>query len=114
MVPYFWERIVNHYNMSEMRNKTDFKVGLREAPVEYFRRFYTDTALLGNTAALMCAYDFYGADPILFGSDAPFDSQAGFYGTPRTIEAIENMDIPADDKKKIFEENARKLLRLPV
>jgi aminocarboxymuconate-semialdehyde decarboxylase len=114
MVPYFWERIVNHYNQSEMRNRTDFKVGLKEAPIDYFRRFYTDTALLGNTSALMCAHKFYGADQILFGSDAPFDGQAGFYGAARTIKAIEAMDIPDEDKNKIFEENARKLLRLPV
>jgi aminocarboxymuconate-semialdehyde decarboxylase len=114
MVPFFWERIVNHYNQSEMRNHTDFKVGLRQAPVDYFRRFYVDTALIGNTPALMCSYDFYGAEQILFGSDAPFDGQAGFYGAPRTIKAIEAMDIPEGDRNKIFEENARKLLRLPA
>jgi predicted TIM-barrel fold metal-dependent hydrolase len=51
---------------------------------------------------------------MLFGTDAPFDAQLGDYGTRRTIEAVEAMDIPAEDKKKIFEDNARKLLRLPV
>jgi aminocarboxymuconate-semialdehyde decarboxylase len=114
MVPYFSERIINHYNQSEMLNKTDFKVGLTEPPIEYFRRFYTDTAIIGNTPALMCAYRFYGPDHLLFGTDAPFDAQLGAYGTPRTIDAIEHMDIPDEDKKKIFENNARKLLRLPA
>jgi aminocarboxymuconate-semialdehyde decarboxylase len=114
MVPFFSERITNHYHQSEMRNKTNFTAGLKERPVDYFRRFFTDTAIIGNTSALMCAYDFYGADPMLFGSDSPFDAQLGDYGTRRTIEAIERMDIPAGDKKKIFEDNARKLLRLPV
>lgn len=28
MVPYFSERIINHYNFSEMRNRTNLKVGL--------------------------------------------------------------------------------------
>ena len=114
MVPYFSERIENHYNFSEMRDKTDFKVGLTETPIEYFRRFYTDTGIIGNTPALMCAYHFYGTEHILFGTDAPMDSQLGDYGTKRTIAAIEQMDIPDADKKKIFEDNARKLLRLPV
>jgi len=114
MVPYFSERIVNHYNMSEMRNKTNFKVGLTEPPIEYFRRFYNDTAIIGNTPALMCAYHFFGAEHLLFGTDAPMDSQLGDYGTKRTISAIEQMDIPDADKKKIFEDNARQLLRLPV
>ena len=62
----------------------------------------------------MCAYDFFGADHILFGTDSPFDGQVGAYGTLRTTAAIEQMDIPDKDKKKIFEENARKLLRLPA
>jgi aminocarboxymuconate-semialdehyde decarboxylase len=114
MVPYFSERIVNHYNQSETRNKTNFTVGLTEPPVEYFRRFYTDTALIGNTPALMCAYHFFGADHILFGTDSPFDSQLGDYGTKRTIQAVEEMTISDEEKKKIFELNARKLMRLPV
>ncbi len=114
MVPYFSERIVNHYNQSEMRNKTTFTVGLTEPPVEYFRRFYTDTALIGNTPALMCAYHFFGAEHILFGTDSPFDSQLGDYGTKRTIQAVEEMTISDEEKKKIFEMNARKLMRLPV
>ena len=114
MIPYFSERIVNHYNQSETRNHTQFTVGLSEPPIEYFRKFYTDTALIGNTSALMCAHQFFGAGQILFGSDSPFDSQLGDYGTRRTIEAIEAMAISAEDKKKIFEDNARRIMRLPV
>lgn len=114
MVPFFSERIVNHYHQSEMRNKTNFTVDLTEPTVDYFRRFYTDTALIGNTPALMCAYHFFGPDHLLLGTDSPFDSQLGDYGTKRTIQAIEEMAISDEDKKKIFEGNARKLLRLPV
>ncbi len=114
MVPYFWERIVNHYHMQEMRVKANYKKGLTQPHIEYFRKFYNDTAILGNTPALMCAYDFFGAEHLLFGTDAPFDAQNGLYGTGKTIEAIERMDISDGDRKKIFEDNARQLLRLPV
>ncbi len=114
MVPYFSQRIVNHYNMSEMRAKTNYKAGLTEPHIEYFRRFYNDTALLGNTPALMCAYQFFGAEHLLFGTDMPYDPQLGDYGIRHTIQAIERMDIPDSDRKKIFEDNARILLRLPI
>jgi len=114
MVPYFAERIVNHYNGSEMRHKTKFKQGLTEPHIDYFRRFYNDTAIQGNTPALMCAYNFFGAEHILYGTDMPYDPQLGDYGTRQTIEAIEQMDIPDSDKKKIFEDNARSIMRLPI
>lgn len=114
MVPYFAQRIVSHYNVSEMRNKENFKNGLTEPHIEYFRKFYNDTAILGNTSALMCAYDFFGAEHLLFGTDTPFDTQLGDYSTRCTIQSIEQMSIPDADKKKIFEDNARKLLRLPI
>lgn len=114
MVPFFAGRIVNHYNFAEMLDKENYKNGLTEPHIEYFRRFYNDTAIVGNPAALMCGYTFFGAEHLLFGTDAPMDFQFGYYCTQATIEAIEQMDIPDTDKKKVFEDNARKLLRLPV
>jgi predicted TIM-barrel fold metal-dependent hydrolase len=114
MIPYFAERIVNHYNEAEMRDKWSFKEGLTEPHIDYFRRFYNDTAILGNTPALMCAYAFCGADHLIFGTDMPFDAQMGAYGPRQTIEAIEQMEISDSDKRKIFADNARRLLRLAV
>jgi uncharacterized protein len=114
MVPYFAERIINHYNEAEMRDRWNFKQGLSEPHIDYFRRFYNDTAILGNTPALMCAHAFCGADHMLFATDLPFDPQMGAYGMRQTIEAIEQMAIPESDRKKIFEDNARKLMRLTV
>ena len=37
-----------------------------------FKRFYVDTAILGNPAALRLTLDYYGVDHVLFGTDAPF------------------------------------------
>ncbi|MFC1971711.1 amidohydrolase family protein [Chloroflexota bacterium] len=113
MVPYYAQRIIHHYAMAEMRKKVNFTQGLTEPVIEYFRRFYNDTAQM-NTPSLMCAYNFFGADHLLFGIDMPFDIQIGEYGMRNTIEAIEGMDVPEGDKKKIFEDNARKIMRLPV
>lgn len=112
MVPYFADRIVSHCDYNKMRRKETYSQGLSKHPIEYFRMFYNDTALNGGVAPLMCAYDFFGAEHLLFGTDMPFDSQLGDLSVGKTIHAIQQMAIPDSDNKKIFEDNARKLLRL--
>ena len=62
----------------------------------------------------MCGYAFFGADHLLFGTDMPYDMQNGHLSVKETIESIERMEIPDCDKKKIFEDNARKLFRLDL
>ena len=87
---------------------------LRKEPLDYYRMFYCDTAIQGNTPALMCAHDFFGADHMLFGTDTPYDNQLGERVYMETIGAIEKMPIRDVEKKMIFEDNIRKLLRLPI
>lgn len=88
-------------------NEKEYKAG-----EDYFRLFYNDTAIYGNAAGLMCAYDFFGPDRLLFGSDCPYGPGMGEEYTRLAIEAINDMDIPAKDREKIFSGNARKLLNL--
>jgi uncharacterized protein len=112
MVPYFAERIACSYDLTEERLKEPVKQNLVKPPVEYYRMFYNDTALSGSRSALMCAYDFFGPDRILFGTDMPFDNEMGSRLVRQTIDSVERMDVPGPVKRKIFEENARKLLGL--
>lgn len=114
MVPYLVERIKGSYDHAEMLRGARYKQGLTKAPIEYFKMFYHDTAIYGNTPGLMCAHAFCGTEHMLFGTDMPYDSQFGERYTRQTIEAIEQMDISDLDKKQIFEDNARELLRLPI
>lgn len=79
-------------------------------PLTDLRKFYGDTAVSGSTNALMCGYGFLGVDRILFATDAPLGPEYGL--TLETIRSVENMPIPDNDKAKIFERNAVKLLRL--
>ena len=91
MVPFFQERV-----RTIMPKHTE----------KYFKYFYVDTALYGNTAGLMSAFEFYGADHMLFGTDTPMGAPRGSNGfTGRTIMAIEKMDISDEDKEKIFQGN---------
>ena len=77
------------------------------------RKFYGDTALFDSDAPLMCGYSFFGPDHLLFGTDTPLGRAHG-YGVRETMRAIEQMDIPAIDKEKIFERNALRLLRFVI
>lgn len=114
MVPFFDQRIQTVFMGHTMR--LGFRHGpyLPKTPLEYFRMFYADTAVNGSVPALMCGYHFFGADHMLFATDMPYDVQLGDIYTRETIRSVEQMDIPDSDKKKIFEDNARKLMRLPV
>ena len=114
MVPYFAERIALTTDNQEMRMGSRYMAHLTKRPLDYYRLFYADTVVSGSTPALMCGYAFFGSDHMLFGTDMPYDNQLGDRFTRDTILSIERMDIPDSEKKMIFEDNARRLLRLPV
>ena len=85
---------------------------IRRRPLDYFRMFYGDTALFGSRPGLECGVAFFGADRLLFGTDMPFDPEKGPGFIRETIRSIEEMDISAEDKMKIYQGNARRLLKL--
>lgn len=113
-IPYLITRIGCVDNFNEMRMGYRYEQHLSKTIVDYLRMFYNDTAVYGNMPSLMCAYAFCGADHMLFATDMPFDSQAGYRLVRETIRSVEEMDITDAEKKKIFEDNARRLLRLPI
>ncbi|WP_162011543.1 amidohydrolase family protein [Streptococcus sp. S784/96/1] len=96
MVPYFAERI-EHI--------------LPEEQASDFKKFYVDTALLGNSKALELCVDYYGVDHVLFGTDAPLGIlPAG--ATEVISNAIEKLPLTDNDKEKIFRGNANRLFGL--
>ncbi len=111
MVPYFSQRLAfqGQGMVDKQQHYDEATAGLSRPVLECFKMFYADTAINGNTAAFMCAYDFFGPDHVLFGTDMPYP---GAKGLIKDIEAVEAMSIPDSDKQKIFEGNARRLLRL--
>jgi len=112
MVPFFGERIKEAYNASKIIHGMDFEAKLSQHPIEYFKMFYTDTAIGGSTSGLMCGYNFFGSDHLLFGTDMPYDSEYGAKTIKLSIESIEKMPIDEEEKRKIFEFNAKKLLKI--
>jgi predicted TIM-barrel fold metal-dependent hydrolase len=112
-IPYLAGRLDWGDDVNEMRmGQRD--VDLKEHALVYFRRIFYDTAVNGNTAALKCAREVMGLDQMLFGTDAPFDNQLGRRLIRQTIESVERMGLSDEEKKKIYQDNAMKLLRLPL
>jgi len=117
MVPYYEQRIVQHYSQRSVRyhDYGEYMQGLTKLPIEYYKMFYNDTAIHGNTPALMLAYHFWGADHIVFGADMPLgDHYFGFRSYRQTINAIEAMDITDDEKNMIFVDNPLSLLKMTI
>jgi uncharacterized protein len=81
---------------------------LRLPPLDYLKRFYADTANFGNPIALRAALDFFGPDHVLFGSDFGFSMKFA----PETIDDVESVIQDEDVKRKVYEDNARRVLRL--
>lgn len=115
MVPYYAQRIHQHHGQRTMGGGGGYLRALTKAPLEYYRMFYNDTAIHGNTPALMLAYDFWGAGHLVFGADMPLgDYFFGLRSYRQTINAVAAMGISDAEKQQIFSENAIRLLRLPV
>lgn len=75
-----------------------------------FHQFYVDTAILGNPAALKLTVDYFGADHVLFGTDAPLGiAPAG--PTKEIIAALDQAEFDAATKQNIFYQNFETLFK---
>lgn len=113
MVPFFRERLIGSYERIFQDLGDNVKQGLSQHHIEYFKKFYNDTAINGNTSALMCAYELWGAEHLLFGTDMPFDTELGARNLRQVSQAVEKMTISPIEKEKILYKNAIELLSLP-
>jgi predicted TIM-barrel fold metal-dependent hydrolase len=114
MIPFLERRMEGSYDHAVILRGAKYTQGLSKPHMDYFKMFYYDTALYGSTPGLMCGYEFCGVDKMVFATDFPFDSEYGDRYTKQTIHSIEQMPISDADKKKIFEDNARRLMHLPA
>ena len=78
---------------------------IAQPPSAYLRRIYLDT-VSPSVQSLQYAYEYSGADRLLFGTDHPWVDM------PRFVRLIEEMPIPEADKARIFGKNAVKLFDL--
>jgi uncharacterized protein len=108
MVPHFAGRLASPL---EDPDRAAIMAGLNADPMDYFPRFYADTAMFGASHALRCAVDFFGTGHVLFGTDMPL---GGPTVVADTIADIEALGLPESDTDAIFAGNARRVLRIPA
>jgi uncharacterized protein len=77
-------------------------------PLDYFKRFYADTANFGNPIALRAALEFFGPEHVLFGTDFGFSPDFA----PATVADVEAVIADEATKRTVYEGNARRVLRI--
>ena len=104
MIPHFSARLAMGPGVRQTKDT------LKAPPLEYFQRFYADTALFGARHAVRCVLDFFGPEHVLFGTDMPL-------GPPNAVEAtiadLESLGLAAGDLAAVYSGNASRLLGLP-
>ncbi len=114
MIPYFEGRVGPGWDQLGKRDEeyANKLAEMKKRPLDYFKMFYADTAVFGAVGATKCGLEFFGADHVLFASDAPFDPEKGSAYIRWTIDIIDRLDLAPAERHAIYEGNARKLLRL--
>ena len=113
MIPYFEGRVGYGLDQFGARTADEDYEGLGRSmpkrPYDYFKMFWADTAVFGSRAATECGLRFFGEDQVVFASDAPFDPEGGPMYIRETIRVIDNLEITAAARRKIYQGNAERL-----
>lgn len=114
LIPFFWGRIQETYDPDNQKQNYGARApALPKPPLEYFSRFFYDTAVGGSVPAIECAYKVLGADHIVFATDAPWGPGTGEFRLAEYPRVIESAIVSDEDRRKIFADNARLMLNLP-
>ena len=101
MVPHFSARLGMGPGYRQVKDS------LPLPPLDYFHRFYGDTALFGAPHAVRCVIEFFGPEHVLFGTDTPL-------GPPHAIEAtiadLDAVGLSEADLATVYAGNAQRLL----
>jgi len=118
MVPFFEGRVGAGWDqMGKRTTDRDLSVArtnLKKPHLEYFKDFYADTASFGSRKAIEHAIEFFGEDNVLFASDAPFDPEGGPMYIRETIKILDELEISDELRKKLYQDNAVRLLGLKL
>jgi len=114
-IPFFWGRTNETYDLTNVSHTAENEAidrVLSKPLFDYFSLFYYDTAIGGSASAIRCAYEVFGADQLLFATDAPNGPGSGEVRLATYPNVIKSLGLPELDNRKIFADNARRILNL--
>ena len=110
MIPYFDGRVGAGMDVLGARTTDEDHTGvlraLEKPHVEYFKKFYADTAMFGATLGIECGMKFFGIEHTVFSTDFPFAPTAA------TIEAINSLELERADLDTLCSGNAERLMNI--
>ena len=110
MIPFFDGRIGPGMDVLGARtieeDHTKVLSSLKRPHLEYFKEFYADTAMFGGRYGLPCGIEFFGADRVVFATDAPLAPIRAH------IEALDELGLDPEVRRKIMVGNAERLMRM--
>lgn len=109
VLSFFAQRATNIYTgrTEEIRKR----YGVKENPLDSFKRFYVDTAD-HPSLTLRCALEFFGPDHLVLGTNYPYGPEEGRLFVKNSLEAIGGLGVNQEQKEKILGHNAARVLRL--
>jgi predicted TIM-barrel fold metal-dependent hydrolase len=107
VLAFFAQRAINIYNgrTEEIRQR----FGLKENPLDSFRRFYVDTAD-HPAMTLRCVKEFFGVDRLVLGTNYPYGPEEGCVLVRNSLKAIDDLQLSQDEKAKVLGDNAARIL----
>ena len=109
VLAFFAQRAKNIYSgrTEEIRQR----YGLKENPLDSFRRFYVDTAD-HPASTLKCVLDFFGPERLVLGTNYPYGPEEGCVLIKNSLAAIDGLNLSKNDKEKVLGGNAAEILGL--
>ena len=111
MIPYYDGRVGPGLKVLGQRTSDEdyskILPSLKRPHMDYLHDFYADTAMFGGgVPATRCGYEFFGAEHVVFATDAPLGPIAP------TIKTVEGLNLPVAEQHEIFCGNAERLLNM--
>ena len=110
MIPVFSQRMDYSLEFFEQKGRQPKQETLSRPLTEHLKKFYCDTAThCYENLVIQQAVNFFGADRVLFGTDAPMDVASGELFIDNAQKSLQDSHLSVEIKQQIAHENVLRL-----